>query len=125
MIDGEQLRLSQNSGDYALLLLVRRMDAYKSVSSIVCVCVLFREFVLLPYLWASGEEFPSVSFFWFLDFDSCCHTHNFAMKNNVREISPDIFFVLVIVRMMMASMTIKWFFLFLGNLCLRLCLSLQ
>lgn len=33
------LRLSQDSGSYVLLLLVRRMDAYKSVSSIVCVYV--------------------------------------------------------------------------------------
>ncbi len=82
------------------------------------MCVLFREFVLLPYLWASGEEFPSVNFLWFLDFDSCFHTKNFAMKNNVREISPNIFFVLVIVPMMMSSMTITWFLLFLGNLCL-------
>jgi hypothetical protein len=65
------------------------MDSYKSVSSIVCVCVcvLFREFVLLPYLWASGEEFPSMSFFWFLGFDSCFHTKNFSMKNNVRNFS--------------------------------------
>ncbi len=43
--------MSQDSGNYVLLLLVRRMDAYKSVSSIVCVCVFCSEslFCFLTY----------------------------------------------------------------------------
>jgi hypothetical protein len=64
--------MSQDSGNYVLLLLVRRMDAYKSVSSIVFVCVCFVPrvcFASLPVgFWrrVSEREFFVVSGFRFL-----------------------------------------------------------